>query len=168
MASDTQPQWCVHCCDVVFAGRMTKRAAVMCSSPGSIPRLLFSFLCRMVRGWHANRKWVFVWCTKRLFSDAASVPRSRMVPACSTVTPGSFPRPLSLGSCDCYHLWWFSRPHGDVTATHVCLHVVSTCSPLKSLELMLWPHGVQQKADGGRQALTQTVVDFETKMDTWK
>lgn len=33
---------------------------------------------------------------------------------------------------------------------------------------MLWPHGVQQKADGGRQALTQTVVDFETKMDTWK
>lgn len=33
--------------------------------------------------------------------------------------------------------WWRSRPHGDVTATHVCWHVESTCSPLKSLELML-------------------------------
>ena len=62
---------------------------------------------------------VLVWCRKSFFSDAASVPRSRMVPACSAVTPGSFPRPLSFDSCNCYHLWWISRPHGDVTATRV-------------------------------------------------
>lgn len=79
---------------------------------------------------------VFIWGTQRLFWCCIFV-WFRECPGLSTITLVPVFYPLCFDLCDCDYLWWYCIPPGDVNAVHVCLHLESKCSPLKSLELIM-------------------------------
>lgn len=121
MASDTQPHWCVHCCDVVFSGWM-RSAPLWCALLRALSYSCCFLFCCMVKDWHANGKF----CSESLFearrgiSDAASL--SLMVTLVLVLILSALVWPGVLG---------------DVTAVQMCLHLESKYKPFKSLELIL-------------------------------